>query len=492
MRIGIIGFLHESNTFVGTTTTRADFAACHLDVGAPLLDRWRGTHHEVGGFLAGAEQFGFEPVPIVVAVAVPSGPVTEDAFESIWQDMATELAGAGRLDGMLLGLHGATVAQHVSDADGEIVTRVRRIAGPDMPVVMTLDLHANISTRMFEGVNATILYRTTPHVDQFDRGLDAAGLIAATVRGEVRPVQAMMKPPMIMDVIKHDTSEPPAETLRLRIEALVEQPSILSASVAYAYPRADVAEMGTSIIVAADGDQDLADRTARALADEVWSMRHEFVGDLPSPADAIREAVAHDEQPVVISDIGDNVGGGAPGDATLLLQEMLAQEVERGLFVIWDPEAAAACAAAGVGADVRLDIGGRTDPSTGPPITIEGRVRTLSDGIFYEPNPRHGGRTDNNQGLTAVIEIARRTLVAVNTERMAPFSLHQILSLGIDPKAMQIIIVKAAVAPRAAYRPVAAKFVMADTPGTTCASLKLLPYRHRRRPMFPLDPDAEW
>ena len=166
MRIGIIGFLHESNTFVNTKTTLKDFEASHLHFDDEILKEWEGTHHEIGGFLEGAVRYNFEPVPIIVAIAMPSGPLTTETFEWIWNKIEEGLKEVGDLDGILLALHGATVAIGNLDADGEIVSRLRSCVGSEIPIIMTLDLHANISDRMVKGVTATILYRTTPHVDQ--------------------------------------------------------------------------------------------------------------------------------------------------------------------------------------------------------------------------------------------------------------------------------------------------------------------------------------
>ena len=492
MRFGIIGFLHESNTFVSGKTSRDDFAACHLHIGQEIFEHWRDTHHEIGGFLAGAEQHEFEPVAISVAIAMPSGPLTEEAFESIWNDMSRGLRDAGRLDGILLALHGATVAVNAPDADGEIVSRLRAQIGPDLPVIMTLDLHANISPRMVAGVTATIAYRTTPHVDQFERGLEAATLMTRTARGEIDPVQRLETPPMLMNVFKQDSSEEPASTLLRRLEEVVARPGILSASIGFAYASADVEEMGTSVIVVADRDRSAAAEGASWLARQAWDMRREFAGELPGPAEAIAQAIAFDGQPVVVSDIGDNVGAGSPGDSTVLLAELVRQDAADALVVLWDPAAAGRCAAAGVGAAIDLEVGANTEDSPGDRVPISGCVRILADGRFFEPEPRHGGRSENDQGLSAVVETDQRHTIVLTSLRMAPLSLHQILSLGIDPKRKKIIVVKAVVAPRAAYAPVAAKFILCNTPGPASNDLSSFEYRHRRRPMFPWEPEAEY
>lgn len=492
MRIGIIGLLHESNTFMDSTTTRQHFADASLDIGSDLIGRWSGTHHELGGFLDGARKFGFEPVPIFAAVAVPSGPLEPKTFHEFVADIVKGVKDAGDLDGILLALHGSTVALNEPDVDGAVVTQVRQQVGPDLPIVMTLDLHANVSSRMISGTTATVMYRTTPHVDQRDRGVDAAGIIARTVRGEIKPVQVLETLPMLMLVLKHDTNQEPAASNLRDTHAVIERPGIVSASIGYAYRQADVADMGTSVVAVADGDEQVARDAACWLARRVWDRRREFVGDLPSVEQGIREAAASTQVPVVISDVGDNVSGGAPGDSTILFDEIMRQGLSNALVVLFDPQAAAQCADVGVGSKVQLKVGAKTDNRHGRPVLLQGHVRTLSDGYFYEPQPRHGGRSDNYQGLTAVVETPEQHTVVLTSLRMAPMSLQQVVSLGIDPAQKKLIIVKATIAPRAAYRAVANQFVLVNTPGVTTMDLSAVTYRNRRCPMFPFEDDATY
>ena len=344
---------------------------------------------------------------------------------------------------------------------------------------------------MVRGTTATICYRTTPHVDQRARGIDAAEIMAKTVCGEIRPVQALAKPPMIINVIKHDTAEEPAISLIRDVEEVLERPNILSASVCFGYPWADVEEMGSSFLTVADGDGEAAHDAVLWLAQRAWKRRDDFVGKLPSVAQAVREAALYEDQPIVLSDIGDNIGGGSPGDSTFVLEEIVTQGVANSLVVLWDPEGVRHCVNAGIAAKVRLAVGGKADNLHGKPVPIEGHVKTISDGCFVDENARHGGRTAYNQGITAVVETAKEQTVVLTSVRMAPFSLKQILSLGIDPRRKKIIIAKAAIAPRAAYREVAARFILVDTPGVSSANLGSFTYHHRRRPMFPFEPDTE-
>lgn len=489
-RIGILGMLHESNTFVSGTTTRAHFLESSLDEGGAIIEKWAPRHHEIGGFLEGAERFGFEPIPLMVAEAMPSGPIAAETYDDLIAEMLKAVKQAGRLDGILLGLHGAAVAINHPDADGNTVTQIRNLVGPQLPIIMTLDIHTNLSPAMIRGTTAVLCYRTVPHVDQRACGLKAAELIAKTVRGEIRPVQALAKPPLLISVIKHDTSEEPAISLIGNLEEVCTRPKILSASACFGYPWADVEEMGSSFLVVADGDPEAARQAVLWLAQRAWERRSQYIGTLPSVKQAVGEAARFDGQPVVLSDIGDNIGAGAPGDSTFLLQEILSQRVNHALVILWDPESVRQCVDAGVGTDVSLKVGGKTDKLHGKPVQIRGRVRTISDGHFIDPNPRHSGRTAYDQGITVVVETAQKQTVVLTSIRMAPFSINQIVSLGIDPKKKKIITAKAVIAPRAAYEEVAARFILVDTPGASSVNMERFTFKNRQRPMFPFEPDT--
>ena len=491
-RIGIAGFLHESNTFLPVATTYEHFASTCLVRGDELPRRWRGTHHELGGFLEGAERYGFQVVPLVSTFAMPSGTITPDAFERIAGEMVERLRAALPLDGLLLALHGATVSEEYPDADGEVLARLRAVVGPDFPIVNTLDLHANISPGMISGANATVVYRSNPHLDQRERGLEAAGLMDRLLRGEIRPVQALAAPPLLIQIGKQYTSEQPAQGLYDDLQQVLTWPGILSASVAMGFNYSDVEEMGASFLAVADNDPALARRAANWMASRAWERRAEFVSHLPSPEEAVRMAASSSESPVALMDIGDNVGGGSPGDSTILFAEVLRQQAPNAMVILYDPEAVRACVAAGVTATVDLRVGGHTDRLHGDPVPVRGRVRTISDGIFYETQVRHGGWGAGDQGVTVVVETEQQHTIVLTSRRMAPMSLEQVLSLGIHPERKRILIVKGVVAPRAAYAPVAPRILLVDTPGVTSDNPSHFTYRHRRKPVYPLEPDTQY
>jgi microcystin degradation protein MlrC len=479
MRVGIAGLLHESNTFLPRPTVYEDFATTSLCKGGELIERWQGAKHELGGFLQGASELGHSPAPALAAFAVPSGALTPEAFEQLTAELLNAIDAAGPVDGMLLALHGATVASHFPDADGEILRRVRNQLGPNIPIVTTLDLHANISPAMVAHSTAIVAYRSNPHLDQRERGLEAAGLLDRILTGRARPVQALEAPPMLIRISSQYTAEAPAKGLYDDVREALTWPGILSASVAMGFYYADVEEMGASFLAVADGDPALARRAAQWMARRAWDRRHEFAAQLPKPAEAVSRAAQSGRTPVVLMDVGDNVGGGSPADSRVLFDEILRQQLDNALVILYDPPAVEACVQAGVRGTVRIG-------------DLPGTVRTLSDGRYIETQVRHGGWTYNDQGVTAVVETAQRHTIVLTSRRMAPMSLEQILSLGIHPERKRILIVKGVVAPRAAYEPIAGEIVLVDTPGVTADDPGEFVYQRRRRPLYPLEPEAEY
>lgn len=490
-RVGIASLMHESNTFYPVPTTREMFLDTCLVSGREVISHWGEAHHEIGGMLEVLPALGLETVPLLTGTAMPSGPVEEEAYEEILAEILDRISGES-LDGLLLALHGAMVAKHVRDADGRTAAKIRKLVGPDLPIVMTLDLHANVSPLMIESVTATTIYRTYPHLDQRERGREAARILAQTLEGRIRPVQALVKPPLCISILAQGSRYETMADLYRRMEELIDQEGVVTASIAPGFAYADVEEMGPAFLVVTDGDGPRARNEALGLARRAWDRRHELTLLGTPIGQAVREAMADDAGPVTLLDVGDNVGGGSPADGTLILKEVIRTGSGPALVVLFDPAAVQACAASGVGTEVSLEVGGKSDGLHGPPIPIRGRVRCLHDGAFVEEEPRHGGARYNNQGLTALVETGEGHAIVLNSLRMAPMSLEQVLSLGIKPKSYRILVAKGAIAPVAAYEPVSSRMVYVDTPGITSANPAHFDYRHRPRPLYPFEPETVW
>lgn len=485
MRIAVAGLMHESNTFNTLKADRAAFAAQCLAFGAEWIDEWREAHHEVGGFLEALTAGGDEILPIVMAWATPSGPVTDDLFNEVTQHLVHEIK-RQRPDGLLLALHGAMVTESHLDGDGEVLFRLRQALGSELPIVITLDLHGNLSTRLIENSTAAIAYRTCPHVDQRARGIQAAELLRRVLRAEVRPVQAIAKPPVIVNIMVHDTSLEPLKSFMHAARQLERQPGILAVSLLPGFAYADVPQMGPTVVVVADEDRDLARREADRLGQMLWDARDLLIRRLPDAKAAVAQALRATKLPVVLVDTGDNVGGGSAGDGTIILQELLRQGATDAVVCLYAPDEMKQCAAAGPGKEVSLVVGGKVDGLHGDPVAIHGRMRRLHDGTYIEPEARHGGKRINHMGPTALVEIPGRNFIVLNSLRHPPFSLGQLTCLGIEPQKQQILVVKAAIAYKAAYVPIAGTIIEVDTPGLTAVNPERFHYKHIRRPMYPL------
>ncbi|MEO2030990.1 MAG: M81 family metallopeptidase [Planctomycetaceae bacterium] len=490
MRVGIIGLLHESNTFIARKTTLSHFERDTLLTGHHIKERFSATAHELSGFFAGLEQEAIEAVPIFAARAVPYGPVTTDTLRQLVDMMLSEVVAAGTLDGILVAPHGATVSESIRDVDGHWLERLRQHVGTSMPMIGTLDAHANLSPRMVDATNALVAYRTNPHLDQFDRGIEAAQLMAKTVRGEVRPVQHAEFPPLAINIERQMTSEPHLVPVYESLDAVRKKNGVLSSSLLLGFPYADVEEMGSSVVVVTDNDRQLARDEAHSMAEQLWQQRHDFDGQFISMDDAVQQAMALDG-PVCLLDMGDNVGGGSPGDSTHLIHAIRRFDGARALACIYDPSSVQTSVAAGIGASTELEIGGKTDDQHGTPLRGLYTVQGIYDGKFTDTQTRHGGFTQYDQGHSAVVTSCEGQLtVLLTSNRTPPFSLVQLTSCDLNPESFHIIVAKGVNAPVAAYAPVCRNLIRVNSPGCTTADMKRLKFEHRRKPMFPFE-DSE-
>jgi microcystin degradation protein MlrC len=484
MKILAAGIMHESNTFAATPAARKRFVEGSFAFGNAIIPIWTDAHHEFGGFIEGAERFGFELIPSVMAWATPSGPVDDAVLDEVVDKILADFT-ATTPDGVLLALHGAMVTKKHSSADTEVLRRVREKIGK-LPLVASLDFHANCDPRMADYADALVGYQTYPHVDQRQRGRMAADLLARMVRGEIKPVTHIAKRPMIANILGQATEREPMRTLMAEAREAERQAGLLSISVMGGFYYADVPSMGPSVIAVADGDRTLARAAAEKLADRMWQVREGLYVPCATPQEAVARAMS-EPGPVVLVDLGDNVGGGSAGDGTVLLSEIIKQKARKGVVALYAPDAVKVCQRIGIGGRFKGKIGGAVDRLHGDPVEVNGTITGLFDGKWVETEARHGGRRHNDQGPTAVLKLEGENTLLLNSLQTPPFSLGQLMSVGIDPRAAQMIVVKAAVAYKAAYAPVAATIIEVDTPGVTAVNPSRFTYKNIPRPMYPLD-----
>lgn len=490
MRIGILALLQESNTFISRPTTLRHFEEELLVSGDEMLRRFEGSHHEVGGMLHALADEQVEAVPVFAARALPFGRIERGAIEEVLSRMWQALDAAGTLNGILVAPHGATVSEPYPDVDGHWLTELRRRVGP-RPIIGTLDPHGNLSPAMVDACDALLAYRTNPHLDQRARGIDAARMITATLRGEIQPTMAAAFPPLAINIERQCTSEEPCHALCKLADEQFSDERLLSNSIMLGFPYADVAEMGSATIAVTNGDAALARQKANELAEKMWELRHQFVGRLTGIEEALDQA-AKLPGPVCLLDMGDNVGGGSPGDGTLLAEASLRRKMGPSLVCLYDPESVQAASATGAGQRATFKLGGKTDSQHGAPLEALATVRGLYAGRFEEQQPRHGGFTVMDQGPTAVLDVDGGLTVMLTSKRMPPFSLKQLTTFGVDPLQYHLLVAKGVNAPLAAYREVCPSFIRVNTPGCTTADMLALAYEHRRLPMFPFEDHTTW
>lgn len=482
-KIAVGGIIHETNSFVPGVTTADAFRGEWVLGTESYLQRYAHTRTLMGGVIDRAMMEGAELACGFTAVATPSGLVTREAFEEML-DLLVETLDR-EADGVLLTLHGAMAAEGYPDAEAEILRRVREKIGADKPLAITLDLHANTSRDMVEMADLIVGYDTYPHVDAYDRTYEAMMLLCRLIRGEIRPVHAFVKPQLLIIPSVMMTEEDGAmRDIMQAAFALEKQPKVLNITVAGGFPYSDVPDAGMSVVVTTDGDAALAERIAQDLNRFIWERRDLLRGDEVPAEEAVRQAYSEEEGLVILVEASDNVGGGAPGDATHVLRHLL-QAPKPTLIYMWDPEASALAHKIGVGGRFSAKVGGKSGPLHGEPVSIEGTVRLLSDGKYVHVGEYMTG-TWADMGRTAVIEAGNLTLV-VTSKRNLPFDPAHVTCLGLQATDYHVIVVKSAIAWRTAFESICKKAIVVDSPGCCGSDLHQFAYERLKRPIYPLD-----
>ena len=478
-RIAIAGFLHETNTFVQRPTSLDEFLTADawpgLVQGKALLDEFSNANIAIAGFIKEATTCSHELLPLLWASANPSGPVAQSAYEKIWSMLAQDLKQAMPVDALFLDLHGAMVAEHIDDGEGELLERIRAIVGPDIPIVAALDFHANISPRMVALSDALTVYRTYPHVDMSDTGRRAAILLQRMLAGEklhkaYRQISFLIALPWQCTLIE------PLASLVNRVEQ-IERDSNISASIVPGFPLADIYDCGPTVI-AYGGDAAATEAVAQQLFDAMLAQRKAFHGHLYSAAQAVSHALASNDGTIILADTQDNPGGGAAGDTTDILHELVRQRVPNACVgLLCDPVAAAAAHAAGVGATVELSLGAGSGIGAAP---LLGRftVEALGNGHFTGTGAFYRG-CKMNLGLMARLRLyGIQILISSHKQQAADQAMFR--HLGVDPAQQRILVLKSSVHFRADFSQLAREILVVAASGENVADLSQLHYKKLR------------
>lgn len=495
MRIAVGGIEHETNTYATTSmgpTTLDDFAILRGDD----FRRRHGTRTTLGGFADAAERVGCDLVPTLWAAAGPSGTIERATYEALRDELVDRLRAEAPVDAVVLSLHGAGVADGVDDLESDLARHVRDVVGEGVPIVVTLDLHGNITAEMADTIDVMLGVHEYPHIDFYERGVEAIELLPGLVDGTTRATSFVQPVPIMLTT---STTDPgfPAAGMRDRCLAAEQAAGVIDATFFHGFPYTDVPASGCSIVVTTDDDPDLAERTAKELAAELWVRRDDFLTESTPPSVAITLALRAGEQggPVVVNETSDNPGGGTPGDGTHLLRAMLDAGLDDTACFgfVFDPLTAAAAHEAGTGATIDVRLGGHHDDLHGEPIETTAYVKALTDGSFIHTNPMMAG-TRAALGPSARLQLGGRggLDVIVTSRRHQTFDAEVFTLHGIDVTTRSIVALKSSQHFRAGFRDIATDIVTADSPGLTTLDVTVFDHERALGPHWPHHPTMTW
>lgn len=490
MRIAIIHIGQETNDFNPVPTTLRDYESFGIVEGTAILDTYRGVG-EIGGFVDEVRNSGrpVEFVPIVRGWAVAGGRITQEAYRFFEQKIRQGLEAAGPIDGLSLQLHGACAAEGIDDVEGAQLETCRAVLGPNVPIVLGLDHHGNITRKMVALASAIVGHRTQPH-DPYDTGRMGAQVMLRILFEGAKPVTAWRKLPLLSHQEQFLTAQGPMKIWFDRARALEADRRVLQASNYPMQPWLDVAEGGWSTVVCTDGDRALAERLADELADLAWSMRADFQKKDAVPID---EAVRRGDQAarglIVLSDTGDTVFGGSSGDSNLILESILRLQIQSPVLMpLIEPPTVAALVAAGEGATVTLGVGGHSAPKFFRPLTVTGRVGRIHRGLVPL---RNYYQSEIDMGTTVVFQVGPVTML-VSEYRGVAGNLPDVYEfMGIDPKQYKMAVLKTA-SNFQYFKALTSEVIRVDTTGPGQSDVFTLPWSRIPRPVYPLDPIDDW
>ncbi len=494
-RIAIAGFQHETNTFGLTRAAYRDFEIADswppLLTGMDVISGTAGINLPIAGFAAAAgDDPAVELVPILWCAAEPCSYVTDDAFERISGMLIDGLGRAGHLDGIYLDLHGAMVTETFEDGEGELLRRLRESFGEDLPIAVSLDLHANITAQMVDLATTIAIFRTYPHLDMAETGARCFPLLMSQIAG-TRPCKAFRQGQFLIPLSAQYTGAEPCRSLYAALERIASAPGV-TADIALGFTAADIADAGPSVVAYAP-NQARADELADRLAAELAAAEAEFDCRLLTPEEAVREAMSIETgRPVVIADVQDNPGAGATSDTTGLLSALVEADAQAAVLgLLCDPEMAGRAHAKGVGAEIEGALGGRSGIAGDRPFTGRFLVETLGDGNCSYTGEMYGGATAvlGPCAVLRVLDTAADVRVVVSSLRSQCLDLALFTHIGVDPRRARIVCVKSTVHYRADFEPIAASVLSAAAPGAFPCQLADVPYR-RLRPGLRLGPNG--
>jgi microcystin degradation protein MlrC len=484
MKIAIGQVAHETNTFSNVQTTVEIFKSWEWEQKQQVIERHLGVKDYLGGMIDQGQKLGIEIVPTFSAFAGPSGMITKETYETLKHELITNIRNVEDLDGICLALHGAGVAEGVDDLEGYLLQELREQVGYEIPIVVTLDLHANVTEKMVQEASALLGVNFYPHTDSYERGMEAIDLLVQIIQGQIHPVMQLVQLPLLIPT--STTYQSPAKDINEICWEWEKNPSILDCTFFHGFPYTDIPSVGVSVLTISNGSADLAKQASENVAQNIWGKKDQFQVKLPTPEEGIKQALVLEGNLIVINETSDNPGGGTPGDGTYLLKAMLEENAPNTCFgFIYDPEVAEEAHRAGVGSSIDVKLGGKTDSLHGEPLSIRGYVKSLSDGQFIQSSPMWQG-IKVNLGKSIRLQVGNVDVIVCSV-RSQTFDDQLFLLHGIDITKYKIVALKSSQHFRAYYQSVAKEIVTVDSPGLSTANLSTFDYKRINRPIYPLD-----
>ena len=469
-------FQHETNAICPAPADMTAYKNAVLMVGDEIMTISRAPGRDVPGVLNVLEEDPeIQIVPVVNMFANPSGPVTGDVYEFVEKKLDQAIREKGPFDGVIILFHGAMVAENHPDAEGDLLEMLRNQLGWEIPIIASLDLHANVTEKMARCATALVSYREYPHVDVYDTAVEATRLLVDTMSGKVKPVMAYRRVPHLLPLFP--TEKPQIRPLYQLAAKCQEKPGALSVTFTHGFFAADIEEMGMAVLAVTDNDPALADSIADELANAIDSAKDTLYEDYMALDDVLDLAIEPGDGPVVIADTSDNPGGGGLGNTTHILRRILERKMTGcAVAIIVDPASVFVCQQAGVGNTVELTLGGWSDPVySGGPLHVTAYVRAITDGTYINKG-KMGQNGQMKMGKTAVVEISGN-MVLVTSIPTQPYDLEVFPSHGITPKDMRLLVVKSSIHYRATFGTVARCMYPVPTPGYIDPRPQTFPFR---------------
>lgn len=489
MKVLIGSIMHETNTFSNMLTDEESFKKWEWLVGDEIITVNRGVRNYLGGMIDEAEEAGFEIKASFSAYAYPAGVITSETYKKLKHSLLEEIRHANRYDAVLLSLHGAGVSEVTEDIEGELLREVRGIVGDHVPIVVTLDLHANVTEDMVNYSDLILGNHLYPHTDCYEIGREAVVRAKQIVTGDLKPSMHLVQLPMLVPT--STTGHSPAKEINEQCFRWEEQNDVIDCTFYHGFPYTNISSVGATVLVTTNDRPDMAAEIAQAVGNLIWKKRKEFIKKKPSQQEGIRLALEHQGMPVVLNETSDNPGGGTPGDGTHLLRALI-ESGESGICFgfIYDPDTVQQAIQSGIGTTIQATIGGKTDDLHGEPIEASAYVKTISDGLFTQSSPMGKG-AKVNLGPSVRLQCGGVDMIICSVKAQTLdeeiFKLH-----GIDIRSYKIVGLKSSQHFRAGFEPISSRIITVDSPGLTTLDFTAFDYTKLEGEVYPLHEETVW